>query len=351
LWGSTSGKVWSENGLRRFVRGGVSSIRRRGGGSFGFDVARFRLAGARLGFGESRIGIKIKIRIKIRIKIKIRIRITSGRRIRGAGAVGGGEDVGGELAHGGVGAFEVVGFALKGVEPAFEDAPGVVAGRDFAGGLGFVAKGPELGLHDGAALALVGLFGGDVGLVFEFAEQLDGAESRLEPLDAGGELAGGSGRGDRGQGTGDRRRRGRGGDLERGRGRGFGMDGGGGEGALFLVEGLDGLAGDGVEALVLEPAIEAFLLAGGELAFFTRVGFAAPVGDFADDLGDAALGELVLFGELFLGFAGDLVSEKDFLVAGGGGGAFAGLADRDGHGEAPERVRKQVSSSAFHVSS
>jgi hypothetical protein len=232
-------------------------------------------------------------------------------------AVGGGEDVGGELAHGGVGALVVVGFALEGVEPAFDDAPGVVGGRDFAGLLGFVAEAPELGVHDGVALALVRLFGGNVGLVLEFAEQLDRAESRLEPLDAGGQFASGFF-----------------GVFLAVTIAGFGVF----DGPLLVIEGLQGLAGDGVQTLVFEPAIEAFLLAGGGLAFFARVGFATPVGHVADDLGDAALEEAVLLGELGLGFAGDLPGDVDFLVAGGRGGAFAGFADRRRHGEAPERV-------------
>jgi len=109
------------------------------------------------------------------------------------------------------------------------------------------------------------------------------------------------------------------------------MHGCGSDRALFPMEGLEGKADDFFEALVLEPAIEAFLLPGGELAFVPGIGLAAPGGDLANDLGDAGLVEVVVFGQFRLGFAGGLPGEEDFLVAGGGGGAFAGFA-RGEHG-------------------
>ena len=125
------------------------------------------------------------------------------------------------------------------------------------------------------------------------------------------------------------------------------MHGCGSDRALFPMEGLEGKADDFFEALVLEPAIEAFLLPGGELAFVPGVGLAAPGGDLANDLGDAGLVEVVVFGQFRLGFAGGLPGEEDLLVAGGGGGAFAGLA-RGEHGRVSG---KRVQSSKFKVGS
>jgi hypothetical protein len=49
----------------------------------------------------------------------------------------------------------------------------------------------------------------------------------------------------------------------------------------------------------------------------------APGGDATDDLGDAALVEVVVQGELILGFAGDGVFDVDLLVAGGRRGTAA----------------------------
>jgi hypothetical protein len=115
---------------------------------------------------------------------------STGLALPSGGAVAGREDGVGKLSHGRIGAFGVVGVALEGVEPALDDAPGVVALGDFAGGFRFAAEAAELAIHDVLALALVGFFGGDIGLVFEPAELVDGAESRLEPLDVGGEVAG-----------------------------------------------------------------------------------------------------------------------------------------------------------------
>ena len=219
-------------------------------------------------------------------------------------------------------AVVLVGLADEGTEEDFGHFPGLGGGDDVALGLGSFAEAGELVEHDALAGVAIALGRGEGFAGFEPGDLLDGAEGGLEPLDAGGELAGGGGILDFGLGILDWGSRPIGGSIAL-----LGLqDGGGFDGALLLVEMAEGFAGDGVEALDFQPAAEAFLLGFAEFALGGGVAFAAPGGDAADDLGDAALGEVKISRELELGFAGDGVGDVDFLIAGGGGWAFAGAA-------------------------
>jgi len=136
------------------------------------------------------------------------------------------------------------------------------------------------------------------------------------------------------------------------------------DGGLLGVEVADGFAGDEVEAVMLELEVEGggrecgmrsgeWGVGGGERGLGARNwGLGRGTGDFrfgiwdfrggapgfdaAEDLGDAALGEVVFFGELGLAEALDLVVEIDLEVAAGGGGelAWAGAVrfEECGHG-------------------
>lgn len=133
-----------------------------------------------------------------------------------------------------------------------------------------------------------------------------------------------------------------------------------GDGGLGLLEMADGFAGDEVEARGLELEVE---VGGGEWGrrvqgmrgrfgiWDCRLG--APGVDAAEDLGDAALGEVVFFGELGLGEAFDLVVEIDLEIARRGGGTAARRCDkgRSSHGiaEGSSVVKRGVRSTAEFI--
>jgi hypothetical protein len=114
-----------------------------------------------------------------------------------------------------------------------------------------------------------------------------------------------------------------------------------GELVFGVVEGAEGAVEDGLAALAAEAVFEALLLVGGEgrrgvfsfqFSVFRRQRWEfrrivrEPAFDAADDLGDAALGERVVLGELLLSAALGAVGGEDGLVAGGGGAFGAGAA-------------------------